>query len=842
MDPALVLSRLTQPFVTALVKRLFVTPGPGAGLVEKSAVPVRRLVGLHGEPRTVRERELHALGAKLVRQAVGGPGERPVRPDEDQVVADALARTLDALGEVGMSDVQAVALQADGFAQHLGSLAPDATRELSEEGALLHALLLEVTARHILEFFTTRSAFVPRTLVEHSGFLAELCKRYERLEARVPSQGAADAAFEERFARDTAILHNRLTIFGIDLASAPDSWPLDTTYLGLRCEPGGGPQGSATPVPVSRALAGRSRILVRGVAGSGKTTLLQWLAVATAKGELPQQLAGLRDRVPFVLPVRRFSRENPPVPGEFLAVNGYPGSDAQPPGWADRVLRQGRGLLLIDGVDEAPEPARERLRHTLRDWTALYPGNVWLVTTRPSAVPEDWLAAEEFGEVQLAPMSRDEVAAFVERWHAAARQEPGADPAVLARYEQTLIDALRLTRDLGRLATNPLMCGLLCALHRHLRGYLPSGRRELYDAAMSMLLELRDRQRVVPDDGIALSRQPKIQLLQKLAHWMLINGKSEMERDIAVDILRRHLPAVPAAARQGDAETIYRHLLNRTGLLREPTAGSVDFIHRTFQDYLAADAMVQQHDFGLLLNHSHLTEWEDVVRMAVSLSRPNEVAELLRGMVSRRPGLRTAHARHSKLLAAACLENVSEIDPEVRQLVQRATQQMVNPASPAGARALGWIGPIVLEMLPDPRTVSDDRAYILAITASSVADDMAIDYLAGLRERERMDIRVQLANAWPRYDTARYAQEVIAHLDEHGGLYFPVSDLHEARALADLGGRAHLHVKGQLDPARLAGILPVERVRRLRLEPDHPAADEQWQASFPYVEGPIWRE
>ncbi|MEK8172003.1 NACHT domain-containing protein [Streptomyces sp. M19] len=182
------------------------------------------------------------------------------------------------------------------------------------------------------------------------------------------------------------------------------------------------------------------------------------------------------------------------------------------------MLSDGRGLLLLDGVDEAPENTREQLRHGLRELLSLYPGNVWLVTSRPSAVRENWLAADGFTEVKLAPLSRDGVAAFIQRWHAAARED-ATDLDRLDQYEQTLLDAVRITRDLGRLATNPLMCGLICALHRDRRGYLPRGRKALYDAALSMLLERRDRERAMaPPDGIDLTQEPKIQLLQKLAH------------------------------------------------------------------------------------------------------------------------------------------------------------------------------------------------------------------------------------------------------------------------------------------------------------------------------------
>ncbi|MER7397009.1 NACHT domain-containing protein [Streptomyces sp. NPDC000151] len=737
-----------------------------------------------------RGEESAALAGRLV--ALTGTDEAVAGP-----VAGALARTLGALDASGPADWQAVQLPPADFAYRLRAAAPDAERGLTADGRALFRTVLDVVAVHM---------------------------------SATPTD---DAAFEERFARDTAVLHNHLTIFGIDLAHSPDSWPLDAAYLGLQCERG--PQ--APPVPAEQALAGLDKVLVRGVAGSGKTTLLQWLAVATARGEPPAVLAGeLRGRVPFLLPVRRFaSRSGIPSPDGFLAAMGYPAADAQPAGWVERVLRAGRGLLLVDGVDEAPEDDRERLLLRLRDWADRYPGNVWVVTSRPSAVPEDWLAADGFTELRLAPMGREDVAAFIQRWHRAAAQQSPADLDRLGHYERTLLNAVRITRDLGRLATNPLMCGLLCALHRDRRGYLPSGRKELYDAGLSMLLERRDRERaMVPTDAIDLPRQPKIQLLQKLARWMLVNGRSEMDRDVAVDTLARHLPAIPDAARQGDAEDVYRHLLNRTGLLRETTPGTVDFVHRTFQDYLAARATVQQHDFALLLDHAHHTEWEDVIRMAVALARPDECATLLNGLLAPHAGVRAADARHRKLLAAACLEHATELDPEVRGRVQRFTRDMMRPTTASGARALGWIGPIVLEMLPDPATATNAEAYLLALTATSIGDDMAIDYLTGLRERPHLDVRAQLASAWRRYDTERYAREIIAHLDD-AELYFPVSDLEELHALRRLGGRPHLQIAGRFTPDQLIEGIVAERLTRLWLSYDL-GVPMDWLTAFPRLD------
>ncbi|WP_406347969.1 NACHT domain-containing protein [Streptomyces sp. NBC_00144] len=835
MDPATLATKLASSVVVPLVKKLFVQEGPGAGVVDRP-VRISGLVSFRGEKRTLDEQDLAGLAETLVGRALrsAAPGERPIGADEEQAVADAVSRTLGALGAIEIDDLQAVRLGTSEFAGLLCAAEPGADRQLSADGARFHAALVETACLHILHFFTQRSTFVASTLVEQTRQLALLSEQMDTLARRFPEQTGEDAAFEERYARDNIAGHNHLTIFGIELAHSPDSWPLDTAYLSLEAE--FGVTGAAPPqpaLPAEQALSGRDRVLLRGVAGSGKTTLVQWLAVAIARGTLPAKLDGLRGRVPFVLPVRRFGEGGFPVPDDFLSAARYPRAGSQPTGWADRVMSDGRALLLVDGIDESSEADREQLRHELRRLLALYPGNVWLLTSRPSAVRENWLASEGFTELMLSPLSREGVAAFIQRWHRAAR-EGATDLDRLEHYEQTLLGAVRLNRDLGRLATNPLMCGLICALHRDRRGYLPRGRKALYDAALSMLLERRDRERDMhPTDGIDLTQEPKVQLLQKLAHWMLVNGRSEMDRSVAVDTLAQYLPSIPHAAEQGGPEEIYRHLLNRTGLLREPTHGSVDFVHRTFQDYLSARAAVERHDFDFLINHAHQDDWEEVIRMAVALARPDECAYLLDGLVAARKGARPVESRHRKLLAAASLEHATELDPAVRARVHRYTRDLARPTTLEGARALGWIGPIVLEMLPDPATVSDEEAHRLAVTATSVADDRAIGYLVRMRDRSSWAVRSQLAGAWRRYDTDTYADEIIAHLGEDG-LDFPVSDISELHALRRLGGRSRVQISGMFTPDQLLDGIVAERLTRLWLAYDL-GVGLTWLSAFPHL-------
>ncbi|MFJ6809925.1 ATP-binding cassette domain-containing protein [Streptomyces anulatus] len=469
---------------------------------------------------------------------------------------------------------------------------------------------------------------------------------------------------------------------------------------------------------------------------------------------------------------------------------------------ADQVTVLAHGAATFNGPTDA-----------FLELISTYPGNRWLVTSRPSAVREHWLSGDGFVEADLAPMSRDNIADLMIRWHQAA--------GISDQYAHELLRAVRVKQDLGRLATNPLMCGLICALHQDRHGYLPEGRKEIYDAALSILLFRRDRERGVYKPGsIRIGEAHHIQLIQKLAYWMIRNGRSEMDRADAVNLLTQALPTMPKVAEQGTAEEIYRHLLIRSGLLREPSVQSMDFIHRTFQDYLGAKAAVEGLDFDFLIANAHLDQWEDVIRMAVAHSRLTERTRLLTGTI-RRDNV-TAHGMNRlHLLAAACLEHATELDPEVRAEVQQRASALIPPRTADQARALIEVGPVVLDLLPhapatpprekrpaDERVVdkrSDEQkaaqeqaaneAYFTVFAATRIATDAAIDVLARYRGYHDLRVRNELVRAWSRFDTNIYGREVIAHLGQDD-LCFPVSNPAELQAISSFGGRAWIKIAG----------------------------------------------
>ncbi|MFG3158007.1 NACHT domain-containing protein [Streptomyces sp. NPDC048219] len=750
MEPAVLGGKLASALVAPLVKKLFVTGGPGAGLVDR---PVRltRLVSFRGERRTLGEKEVRELAGTLVAGSLDSPGEPPFPRDEETAVADALAARLLALGDLDMDDVQAVRLGHRELAARLRRQASGAGSGtgLSADAGYFLDTATEWACLHVLEFFTRRSTFVARTLVAQTRGQAELIAKVDELITRVPRPDARDTAFERRYLPYVAERHNRVTIYGIDLRDSPDRWPLEVAYLSLeatteedrRAHPGEPAETERTVrVPAEAASAAHDRVLLRGDAGSGKTTLVQWLAVTAARDG---------DRIPYVLPLRTLVRAGTlPAPAAFLTAVGCPLTP--PEGWAERVLLAGRGLVLVDGLDEIPAPDRHRARDWLLALIRAFPGNRWLLTSRPTAVRPDWLAAEGFRELALAPMRQDDVATFVRRWHTAADAP---------EYEARLLDSLRTKRDLARLATNPLMCGLICALHRERRGYLPTGRKELYDAALTMLLARRDRERGM--EAVELGEEAQLELLQRLAYALVLSGRTEMAVETAEGIVERALPSVASAAGQGDAATVLRALVLRSGLLRRPGDGTLDFVHRTFQDYLGARYAVEEGHLDVIAGRAGDTQWEDVVRMAVAHARPGERATLLRRLLAEDTPRLT-------LLALACLEHATALDPAVRTEVETRAGALIPPGSTQDAKTLAAAGPLVLELLPGPEGLTDAEAHGVTVTASLLATHEPTGALAVLRRfrgHASLDVRRQLVGTWERFEAREYAVEVLDHLD-----------------------------------------------------------------------------
>ncbi|MEV5310820.1 hypothetical protein [Streptomyces sp. NPDC052610] len=340
---------------------------------------------------------------------------------------------------------------------------------------------------------------------------------------------------------------------------------------------------------------------------------------------------------------------------------------------------------------------------------------------------------------------------------------------------------------------------------------------EIYEAALSMLLDRRDRERGIETIGIRLSERQAKRLLQRLAYWMVDNGQAEISRNDAIHHLTDLLPSLPEVAEQGSAEEILNHLIARSGLLRAPDDDSLDFVHRTFQDYLAARFAVERRNFGALVNHAHDDRWEDVIRMAVAHASPEDAQQLLRRLITRGDRF-TANVdgRHRlHLLAAACLDYATELDPGIRQEVRSRAEGVIPPKSREEATNLARVGPVILDLLPGPDGLRDHEAEAVVHTAGLLGGDPSMTVLKRYRTCTKGNVPYYLQLHWSRHDIAEYAREILRH--NNGLDYLVISTPEQMAELGQLKLPASIALHGDFETGQIAALPNATQVESLTI-------------------------
>ncbi|MEL5959016.1 NACHT domain-containing protein [Streptomyces sp. CLV115] len=628
--------------------------------------------------------------------------------------------------------------------------------------------------------------------------------RHERVHGRFPR----DARYEEEYATALGAAYRRTKIFGLDELGRRDSeWDLDTAYLSLEAQQGPGRAG-LPPTRIDALLPDRPRVLLRGEAGAGKTTLLWWLAAHASAGTLDARLAPLNGLVPFVVPLRTLRARG----GTFPAPAQLPDAarlviDTAPEGWVGRVLESGRALLLVDGLDEVPQDDREQAHEWLSRLLDRYPDIRCVATVRPLAVEPGWLDSQGFEELRLLPMGDRDIEAFVAAWHRAARLDDD-DHETLGGLERDLVQQFDQNPALRDLARTPLLCAVICALHRRRQGILPETRWSLYDSALTMLLGDRDRQRrIEAPEGITMNVEEQTQLLQRIAIWLVRGGQSELRRSAALRQLERALPGMERLRGQGSPEAILTHLLNRSGVLQERADDTYQFAHRTFQDFLAAKEFVEGDQLNELLGRAGSQQWYDVILLSAGHCGRREHPVLVNGLLDARPGPADTVTRDElTVLAALCAQHATWLDETTRDRVRTAVAGLFPPRNYEGVQLLARLGPAALDHLPDPAHVADgdeSRPFIDLINEIGRAEALPHARRWALAHPEHS---YRFIRYWGRYPVRAYARQVLALFDlTYDNLRIDTPEM--LAALRDLPSARGLDISGDFTAAELHSAL-----------------------------------
>jgi NACHT domain len=677
--------------------------------------------------------------------------------------------------------------------QHLLNANPEAVRFFSRDEVALYQQTIAMVSQSLIEAAPQVEGFVLSTAATTLQRLEEIANQL-KVEREQSIQAADEfAAQYRRIVQDEL---DCLEVFGLprmDRLTSRQS--LSMAYISLSVS--GGEHDEESPLtlmgderlePQSRrrsrhideVICNCRRIVIRGGAGAGKSTLLQWLAVRAATQSFPDKLQQWKYKIPFFIRLRSLVTGKFPTPEIFPALIARNFAATMPPNWVHRYLKRGQALVLIDGVDELPRQERQDFFESLKDLVRDFSEVTYVVTSRPSGLKnlqgevwqewEDWVETQRFVNLTIEPMSTTSVEKFVTRWHSALPSDESSNTELEnpTQTAENLNRQLRQRSELRRLASTPLLCAMICALHRERREILPSARLELYRECIDMLLNRRDVGRKILLDETyptGLNESQKIELLQSLALKLMRLDQSALEANrvdnhFTIELGKMSLPETIKG------KQIRELFVDRSGLLREPVIQEIDFAHRTFQEYLAAKAALDDDSLEELLLKATDDQWRESIIAAAGLARPKERVKLLNFLIEKgNTELNTKNYLH--LLAVACLETATRVDPTTRNQVLDCAKSLLPPKDDDEVMMVARAGNEIVPLLKYEAYYSANEAYrcieALVQIGTHASMQTLIDYAkATFQNSVQHSIGRAIGRGWNVFDQSTYLFNVLS--------------------------------------------------------------------------------
>jgi predicted NACHT family NTPase len=339
-------------------------------------------------------------------------------------------------------------------------------------------------------------------------------------------------------------------------------------------------------VPGLEVAARNPKLMVLGKPGSGKTTFLKHIAIECNKGTFH------KNYVPLFVVLKKFT-DSAKNTGNLnllnyiereLQVCDISASDLE------TLLKKGRFLILLDGLDEVSEQDSEAVRQEIMKLSERYYRNRFLVTCRTQAQKYIF---EYFTYVEVADFNSKQIETFANKWFVAVARNPEHNGLVRATEFIEKLNSPE-NRRVRELAVTPILLSLTCLVFNDLED-LPTNRANLYERGLNILLSRWDEVKGIQRNEIYhdLSLPRKIKLLSQVA--AITFGQSDyffeqdkIQRYIA-DYLRTlpNIEANPETLQVG-SQVVLESIEVQHGLLVERSRGIYSFSHLTFQEYFTA--------------------------------------------------------------------------------------------------------------------------------------------------------------------------------------------------------------------------------------------------------------
>ena len=359
------------------------------------------------------------------------------------------------------------------------------------------------------------------------------------------------------------------------------------------------------------AVEKHSKLMIWGKPGAGKTTFLKYLAV---KCNLKQFKSNL---IPIFITLRSFAEDKSEYSlGMYIAK--YIAQFNIPEHQTEKLLRAGKLLIFLDGLDEVKRENKARVITQIQNTGDRYSQNQFIVTCRIAAKEYTF---QGFTEVEIADFNLEQITAFVNNWFC------NKDPVKAEKF----LAKLKNNKPIQELATNPLLLTLLCLVFGEKLDFT-ANRSELYKEGIDILLRNWDAGRNIERDEVyrRLTRERKKDLLSKIAFISFKNSTYFFKQEIVEGYIADYIQNLPYARTDEsalllDSQMVLKSIVAQHGLLVPRAKNIYSFSHLTFHEYFTARQIIEvdKSDELVLENfveHIFDKSWQEVFLLSVQMS------------------------------------------------------------------------------------------------------------------------------------------------------------------------------------------------------------------------------
>lgn len=482
-----------------------------------------------------------------------------------------------------------------------------------------------------------------------------------------------------------------------------------------------------------KLLDSSKTILIEGNAGSGKTTFLQWLALSSASNnvaEVPQ----FRNTIPIMIELRSHNCKDLSL-NRAIQTLMHDSNTPMPENWVNGYLESGNALILVDGIDEVKQDEREYVYDWIETLREKYK-KVWIVITSRPYVEFDF--ALEYAHINILPMSPRKIDVFLNYWHKAVLIEKnGVSIQEAEDIKHNLSLLISKSDSIRKLVSNPLLCAIICALNYKNGTIFSTRRNDLYNDCCKLLLSSRDQARDIHlYDHLNLEYDEKRTILEYLAYWMMKNDHVSADKEDVLKCIDRAKKRLRIESQQYPNKLILDYFLERSGILRSPSVDKIDFIHKSFQEYLAASEIYREDDWGFISKKAFQIEWYETLILSMGFASNKNAKKVIQEILG-------GQSEESIVIAAACAENTPSLDPAIRTKINIELQKILPPNNYEDCKRLASAGEHVIPMLAYNEEYTHDQVYHCLVTLSYIDSERILPvvgtYLQPFAEKRVVD-------------------------------------------------------------------------------------------------------